>query len=38
VPFEGYTGLIFVAFCGAALLLLIMKLIARSRGPFRRRR
>ena len=38
VPFEGYTGLIFVAFCGAALLLLIMKLIARRpRGLGRRR-
>jgi uncharacterized membrane protein YeaQ/YmgE (transglycosylase-associated protein family) len=40
VPFGGYTGMIFVAFCGAALLLLIMKLIARRpRGAaFRRRR
>jgi uncharacterized membrane protein YeaQ/YmgE (transglycosylase-associated protein family) len=40
VPFGGYTGLIFVAFCGAALLLLVMKLIARRpHGPvFRRRR
>jgi uncharacterized membrane protein YeaQ/YmgE (transglycosylase-associated protein family) len=26
-PFGGYAGLIFVAFCGAALLLLIMKMI-----------
>ena len=26
-PFGGYAGLIFVAFCGAALLLLIMQLI-----------
>jgi uncharacterized membrane protein YeaQ/YmgE (transglycosylase-associated protein family) len=26
-PFGGYAGLIFVAFCGAALLLLIMKII-----------
>lgn len=31
-PFGGYAGLIFVAFCGAVLLLLIMKLImSRSR-------
>lgn len=30
-PFQGYAGLIFVAFCGAALLLVIMKLIARRR-------
>ena len=30
-PFAGYAGLIFVAFCGAALLLVIMKLIARRR-------
>jgi uncharacterized membrane protein YeaQ/YmgE (transglycosylase-associated protein family) len=30
-PFAGYAGLIFVAFCGAALLLLIMKAIARRR-------
>ena len=30
-PFSGYPGLIFVAFCGAALLLLIMKAIARRR-------
>lgn len=30
-PFPGYAGLIFVAFCGAALLLVIMKLIARRR-------
>ena len=39
-PFEGYAGLIFVAFCGAALLLLVMKLIARRpRGaPLGRRR
>jgi uncharacterized membrane protein YeaQ/YmgE (transglycosylase-associated protein family) len=26
-PFGGYAGLIFVAFCGAALLLLVMKMI-----------
>ena len=40
VPFGGYTGMIFVAFCGAALLLLIMKLVARGRrgAAFRRRR
>src|ERR1041384_5547404 len=39
-PFGGYTGLIFVAFCGAALLLLVMKLVTRRpRGAmFRRRR
>jgi len=39
-PFGGYAGLIFVAFCGAALLLVIMKLISRRpRGAaFRRRR
>jgi uncharacterized membrane protein YeaQ/YmgE (transglycosylase-associated protein family) len=30
-PFPGYAGLIFVAFCGAALLLVVMKLIARGR-------
>lgn len=37
VPFGGYAGLIFVAFCGAALLLLVMKLIARRpRGIGRR--
>jgi uncharacterized membrane protein YeaQ/YmgE (transglycosylase-associated protein family) len=30
-PFRGYAGLIFVAFCGAALLLVIMKLISRRR-------
>jgi len=30
-PFPGYPGLIFVAFCGAALLLLVVKLIARRR-------
>jgi uncharacterized membrane protein YeaQ/YmgE (transglycosylase-associated protein family) len=30
-PFTGYAGLIFVAFCGAALLLIVMKLIARRR-------
>jgi uncharacterized membrane protein YeaQ/YmgE (transglycosylase-associated protein family) len=30
-PFAGYAGLIFVAFCGAALLLVVMKLIARRR-------
>jgi uncharacterized membrane protein YeaQ/YmgE (transglycosylase-associated protein family) len=29
-PFGGYAGLIFVAFCGAALLLLIMKIIMRT--------
>lgn len=40
VPFGGYTGMIFVAFCGAALLLLVMRLVAgRPRGAvFRRRR
>jgi uncharacterized membrane protein YeaQ/YmgE (transglycosylase-associated protein family) len=27
VPFRGYAGLIFVAFCGAALLLLVMKVV-----------
>jgi uncharacterized membrane protein YeaQ/YmgE (transglycosylase-associated protein family) len=39
-PFGGYAGLIFVAFCGAALLLLVMKLISRGRRgvAFRRRR
>ena len=26
-PFGGYAGLIFVAFCGAVLLLLIMKIV-----------
>lgn len=26
-PFGGYAGLIFVAFCGAALLLVVMKII-----------
>jgi uncharacterized membrane protein YeaQ/YmgE (transglycosylase-associated protein family) len=30
-PFAGYPGLIFVAFCGAALLLLVMKVVARRR-------
>ena len=30
-PFAGYAGLIFVAFCGAALLLLILKVVARRR-------
>ncbi|TMQ10761.1 MAG: GlsB/YeaQ/YmgE family stress response membrane protein [Deltaproteobacteria bacterium] len=30
-PFGGYAGLIFVAFCGAVVLLLIMKLIMRGR-------
>jgi uncharacterized membrane protein YeaQ/YmgE (transglycosylase-associated protein family) len=30
-PFRGYAGLIFVAFCGAALLLLILKLVSRRR-------
>jgi len=30
-PFGGYPGLIFVAFCGAALLLLLMKLVSRQR-------
>jgi len=30
-PFGGYAGLIFVAFCGAAVLLFVMKLIARRR-------
>ena len=38
LPFGGYTGLIFVAFCGAAILLLVMKLIARRpRGIGRQR-
>jgi len=27
-PFRGYPGLIFVAFCGAALLLVVMKLVS----------
>jgi uncharacterized membrane protein YeaQ/YmgE (transglycosylase-associated protein family) len=30
-PFAGYPGLIFVAFCGAALLLIVMRLVARRR-------
>jgi uncharacterized membrane protein YeaQ/YmgE (transglycosylase-associated protein family) len=30
-PWGGYAGLIFVAFCGAAVLLLLMKAIARRR-------
>lgn len=30
-PFGGYAGLIFVAFCGAALLLLVMKVIMNAR-------
>ncbi len=30
-PFAGYAGLIFVGFCGAVVLLVIMKLIARRR-------
>jgi uncharacterized membrane protein YeaQ/YmgE (transglycosylase-associated protein family) len=30
-PFAGYPGLIFVAFCGAALLLLLMRAFSRSR-------
>jgi uncharacterized membrane protein YeaQ/YmgE (transglycosylase-associated protein family) len=30
-PFNGYPGLIFVAFCGAALLLLVMKAMSRRR-------
>lgn len=30
-PFAGYAGLIFVAFCGAALLLLIMRLVRNTR-------
>jgi len=30
-PFTGYAGVIFVAFCGAALLLFLMKLVARRR-------
>jgi uncharacterized membrane protein YeaQ/YmgE (transglycosylase-associated protein family) len=29
VPFTGYAGLIFVAFCGAVLLLLLMKIFMR---------
>ena len=37
VPFGGYGGMIFVAFCGAALLLLVMKLIARGSRLGRRR-
>jgi uncharacterized membrane protein YeaQ/YmgE (transglycosylase-associated protein family) len=28
-PFGGYAGIIFVAFCGAVLLLLIMRLVRR---------
>jgi len=27
-PFHGYPGMIFVAFCGAALLLVVMKLVS----------
>lgn len=34
-PIGGYAGLIFVAFCGAALLLLVMKLFNRSRSRWR---
>jgi uncharacterized membrane protein YeaQ/YmgE (transglycosylase-associated protein family) len=30
-PFSGYAGLIFVAFCGAALLLLVVRLVSRGR-------
>jgi uncharacterized membrane protein YeaQ/YmgE (transglycosylase-associated protein family) len=30
-PFRGYAGMIFVAFCGAALLLVVMKLVSRRR-------
>ena len=30
-PFAGYPGLIFVAFCGAVVLLFLMKIIARRR-------
>jgi uncharacterized membrane protein YeaQ/YmgE (transglycosylase-associated protein family) len=30
-PFAGYPGLIFVAFCGAALLLIVMRLVSRRR-------
>lgn len=30
-PLSGYGGIIFVAFCGAALLLIIMRLVARQR-------
>lgn len=30
-PWGGYAGLIFVAFCGAAVLLLLMKAISRRR-------
>ena len=33
-PFGGYAGLIFVAFCGAALLLIVMKLFNRRRRRF----
>ncbi|HMG22672.1 MAG TPA: GlsB/YeaQ/YmgE family stress response membrane protein [Kofleriaceae bacterium] len=33
-PFGGYAGLIFVAFCGAALLLIVMKLVNRRRRRF----
>jgi uncharacterized membrane protein YeaQ/YmgE (transglycosylase-associated protein family) len=29
VPFAGYAGLIFVAFCGAVVLLLLMKIFMR---------
>ncbi|MEO8706567.1 MAG: GlsB/YeaQ/YmgE family stress response membrane protein [Kofleriaceae bacterium] len=31
-PFDGYAGLIFVAFCGAALLLIVMRLVYRGRS------
>lgn len=30
-PFPGYAGLIFVAFCGAALLLIVVRLVSRRR-------
>jgi len=30
-PFGGYAGLIFVAFCGAALLLLVMRVLMNAR-------
>ena len=30
-PLSGYGGVIFVAFCGAALLLIVMRLVSRQR-------
>jgi uncharacterized membrane protein YeaQ/YmgE (transglycosylase-associated protein family) len=32
VPIAGYGGLIFVAFCGAAVLLVVMRLVSRRRA------